>query len=132
MESPTLNELRETFLQRKVETKDNLEGFKERCAISGCTLTIHAWSDRKQRSIMNLALPKLLFLPSFFYSTKDSLNICTEVHEEILELFYKLFSRSSSQSKTSLACQQVPVMGFIVIVDILLLLSYLCFYFCVL
>lgn len=55
LEAPTPYELGETFLQREVEeTNETLISFKQNCVINGCTLMTDAWSDRKNRSIMNI------------------------------------------------------------------------------
>ena len=55
MEAPSPYELSETVLEREVEeTQNNLKPFKESCIGSGCMLMTDAWSDRKNRSLMNI------------------------------------------------------------------------------
>ena len=55
LEAPTPYELSETFLQREVEeTTGTLASFKQSCGTYGCTIMTDAWSDRKNRSIMNI------------------------------------------------------------------------------
>jgi len=55
LEAPSPYELSESVLEREVEeTQYNLKPFKESCIVSGCTLMTDAWSDRKNRSLMNI------------------------------------------------------------------------------
>jgi len=55
LEAPSPYELSETVLKKEVEeTHNNIKPFKESCIVSGCTLMTDAWSDRKNRSLMNI------------------------------------------------------------------------------
>lgn len=57
LEAPTPYELSETYLQREVEEIEAvLASLKRNCCISGCTLITDAWSNRKNRSIMNIVV----------------------------------------------------------------------------
>ena len=55
LEAPSPYELSETFLKKELEeTWESLKRFKKSCVVNGYTLMSDAWSDRKNRSLMNI------------------------------------------------------------------------------
>lgn len=66
-----------TYLQREDrEIETDLASFKQSCAISGCTLMTNYWSDRMNRSIVNIVAHRPVGV-AFLYSKDAS----TEKHD---------------------------------------------------
>jgi len=54
LDAPSPYELSQTYLEREMEEMESHKPFKESYNISECKLMTNAWSDRKNRSLMNI------------------------------------------------------------------------------